>query len=106
MDIWLESSPANAEKRITLLEQFGFATAGLTAADFQSADQAVQLGRSPNRIDLMTGVSGLVFQECYDKRLVPVFDGVSVNVNDLESLKKNKCATGRLQDLADADNLP
>jgi len=106
LDIWLESSPENAARIITALNQFGFATAGFTAADFQSADQIVQLGRSPYRIDLITGVSGLVFQECYDKRLVTVLDGVSVNVIDLESLKKNKRATGRLQDLADADNLP
>jgi hypothetical protein len=59
----------------------------------------------PNRIDILLSVSGVEFSSCYEQRLRIVLDGVEVNFIDLENLKKNKKASGRLQDLADLENL-
>jgi hypothetical protein len=65
----------------------------------------IQLGHAPIRIDLLTNVSGLTFEKCFPDRVVVMCDGVSVNVIDLENLKRNKRASGRLQDLADLETL-
>jgi len=78
---------------------------GLKAADFLVPDQIIQLGYPPNRIDLMTTPPGVDFETCYASRLKVVIDDVTVNFIDLENLKKSKQAAGRLQDLADLENL-
>jgi hypothetical protein len=65
----------------------------------------VQLGYPPNRIDLLTSVPGVDFESCYPSRIEVKLDRVSVNFIDLENLKISKRATGRLQDLADLENL-
>ncbi len=70
-----------------------------------NVNQVVQLGYPPNRIDLLVTVSGIEFMDCYGQRVKVFIDGVEVNFIDLESLKKNKKASGRLQDLADLENL-
>jgi hypothetical protein len=68
-------------------------------------DQVIQLGYAPNRIYIITTLPGVVFKECYDKRLLVEVEEVKVNFIDLDNLRKNKKATGRLQDLADLENL-
>jgi hypothetical protein len=68
-------------------------------------DQIVQLGYPPNRIDLITTPPGVDFESCYVSCVEVVIDEVTVNFIDLDNLKKNKRAAGRLQDLADLENL-
>ena len=68
-------------------------------------DQIIQLGYPPNRIDLLTNIDGVVFEDCYPGRLEVFIDDVVVTFIDLDNLKKNKKASGRLQDLADLENL-
>ncbi len=63
-------------------------------------------GREPLRIDILTGPDGLTFRDCYDRRRVVVWDGISVPLIALEDLKANKKASGRNKDLADLENLP
>ena len=65
----------------------------------------VQLGYPPSRIDLITTPAGVDFEICYASRVEVVIDDVTVNFIDLENLKKSKKAAGRLQDLADLENL-
>ena len=65
----------------------------------------MQLGIAPNRIDILTSVPGVDFSACYESRLMMQIDDVSINLIDLENLKKNKKASGRLQDLADLEHL-
>jgi len=67
--------------------------------------QVIQIGQPPNRIDLLTQCSGVVFMECYPSRATIDVDGTPVDFIDLENLRKNKEATGRYQDLADLENL-
>jgi len=105
IDIWIDMSPDNAAKMVRALKQFGFGSLGLKAADFLVPDQIIQLGYPPNRIDLMTTPPGVDFETCYASRLKVVIDDVTVNFIDLENLKKSKQAAGRLQDLADLENL-
>ncbi len=68
-------------------------------------DQIIQLGYAPNRIDIIASLPGVVFKERYDKRLLVEIEGVKVNFIDLDNLRKNKRAMGRLQDLADLEKL-
>lgn len=105
MDVWIELSLENALRLIQALEQFGFGSLGLQAADFLDPNQIVQLGYPPNRIDLIASLQGVEFESCYRSRIQLEIDDVIVNFIDLQNLKKNKKATGRLQDLADLENL-
>jgi len=105
IDIWVEMSAENAGRIIKAIEQFGFGSLGLVEEDFLVEDQIVQLGYAPNRIDLMSTVPGIEFDESYRKRVKVEIDGEEVDFIDLESLRKNKRASGRLQDLADLEKL-
>ena len=103
IDVWIES-PENAANMVQALEQFGFGSLGLEAADFLIPDQVIQLGYPPARIDLITTPPGVEFESCYEARVEVVIEGVRVNF-DLDNLKRSKKAAGRLQDLADLENL-
>ncbi len=105
IDIWIEISLDNAEKIIKALEQFGFGSLELKPNDFLVSNQVVQLGYPPNRIDLITSPDGVEFEECYASKVEVIIDGVNLDFIDLENLRKNKRASGRLQDLADLENL-
>ncbi|KAF0109181.1 MAG: hypothetical protein FD146_225 [Anaerolineaceae bacterium] len=105
MDIWISMDAENAANIVKALEQFGFASLGLQASDFTAPDQIVQLGYPPNRIDMITSTLGVDFEPCYAVRVQAEIDGVQVNFIDLESLKRNKKAVGRHQDLADIESL-
>jgi hypothetical protein len=105
MDIWIELADDNAVKMVKALEQFGFASLGLKESDFLVEDQIIQLGYAPNRIDIICGLPGVEFKECYESRVQVELDGLTANFIDLDHLRKNKKAAGRLQDLADLEKL-
>ena len=105
LDVWIELSTDNAHKMITALEQFGFGSLGLEAKDFLEKEQIIQLGYPPNRIDILTTLKDLDFEDCYNSKIEVEMHGLQIDFIDVENLKKNKRATGRLQDLADAENL-
>ncbi len=105
MDIWIDLSPQNADKVLSALDEFGFGSLNLTHDDFLEADQIIQLGYPPNRIDILTSCTGLNFGDCYRDKVDFEIEGVRVQFIDIENLKKNKRSTGRTQDLADAENL-
>ena len=105
IDIWLWLDPANADRLLRALADFGFASLGFRAADFLEPDQIIQLGYPPARIDLLTTIPGVDFEDCYASRLEVQVGDVTVNLIDLENLKRNKRASGRRQDLLDLENL-
>ena len=105
LHIWIWIDEHNAEKVVEALDQFGFASLQLAAADFLEPDTTIQLGYPPNRIDLLMGLTGVDFDSCHRSRIEEEIDGVILPFIDLENLKRNKKATGRLQDLADLENL-
>ncbi len=105
LDVWIDRNQTNAKKLIKVLEQFGFGSLGLGEKDFLKPDQIIQLGIPPARVEIFTTLKGVDFKKCYPLRLEAKIDGAPVNFIDLENLKKNKKAVGRLQDLADLENL-
>jgi hypothetical protein len=105
IDIWIWVNPDNAERLVKTLKDFGFESLGLEAKDFLETDTIVQLGHAPNRIDLIMGAPGVDFEESFAAREEEEIEGVKLNFINLENLKKSKQASGRLQDLADIENL-
>ena len=105
LDVWIDCTPANAKRMVRAFAEFGFESLGVKAADFEKPDRMVQMGVPPNRIDVLTSLAGVDFSACFKKRVIVEIDGVPVNFIDVEHLKINKRAAGRLQDLADVENL-
>jgi hypothetical protein len=105
LDFWLDRTPENAARIIKALEDFGFGSLGLQETDFLEEDQIIQLGFPPNRIDLLTSVTGVDFEVCHSSKIEVIVEGVEVSFIDLENLRRNKKASGRFQDLADLENL-
>lgn len=105
LDVWIAMNPDNAAKMVKALQQFGFGSLGLKAEDFLVPDQIIQLGYAPSRIDLLTTLEGVEFENCYASRVEVEIDEIKANFIDLDNLKRNKKATGRHQDLADLENL-
>jgi len=105
LDVWVDCNVQNAQALISALSQFGMGSLGLTDQDFLTPDQVIQLGYPPNKIDILVSISGVEFLDCYPGRVEVSLDGVNVNFIDLAHLKINKKASGRLQDLADLENL-
>jgi hypothetical protein len=90
---------------VKALDRFGFTSLGLKENDFLVAGQIIQLGYPPNRIDIITSLEGVDFDESYEKRVVIQVEGVEINFIDLDNLRRNMKATGRFQDLADPEKL-
>ena len=105
IDILIDSSLENSDRLLAVLDQFGFSSLGLKTEDFTEPGQIIQLGYPPNRIDLLTGIAGLNFDELYSRRETVEIEGMNVDFIDREGLKASKRIAGRLQDLADIDNL-
>jgi predicted nucleotidyltransferase len=105
LDVWVDSTRANAERILAALEDFGFGAVELEPEDFLDPERVVQLGYPPLRIDLLTSVSGVSFDQCYPNRRIVEIDDVEVPFIGLDDLKSNKRASGRHQDLADLENL-
>lgn len=105
LDVWVRVDHDNAHRIVAALDDFGFGGLGLAIEDFLADDVVVQLGREPQRIDLLTFVSGVEFDEAYDHRVDVDMGGVSVPVIGRAELRRNKLATGRLRDLADVEDL-
>jgi hypothetical protein len=105
IDIWLAVDQENAANVVRALEQFGFASLGLAAQDFLDPHTVIQLGYPPCRIDLIMTLNDVDFSQCYPSRIEVAIQDVTMKFIDLENLKKNKRAAGRLQDLADVEHL-
>jgi hypothetical protein len=106
MDIWIAMNSENAEKVVTALKQFGFNVPDLAVEMFLKPNQIIRMGVPPVRIEILTTISGVSFEECYPARVVDELDGVEVNLISLRHLKINKKAFGRHKDLDDLENLP
>lgn len=105
IDIFVENSEENAERILKAVHQFGFADIGLSREDFKRENQVIQLGVAPNRIDILTFLSGVSFAEAWASREQGDLDGLSVPFISRALLKLNKAASGRIRDLADLENL-
>jgi hypothetical protein len=105
LDVLVRPSPKNAAKLVSLLRDFGFGEKDFTESDFTLPEQMIQLGRVPNRIDLLTSISGVTLDEAFSTRMSTELEGLPVFVLSKEALIRNKRAVGRPQDLADLEGL-
>ncbi|MEA2626856.1 MAG: hypothetical protein QOD06_2901 [Candidatus Binatota bacterium] len=103
--LWIRVSSENASRVLESLDAFGFAGTGLTADDFLRAGRVIQLGTPPNRIDLLTGVTGVDFDEAWESRIQALLDDVPVAFVARDVLLRNKRATGRAKGVADVEQL-
>jgi hypothetical protein len=78
LDLWVRPTPENAKRVLDALRQFGAPLANLSEQDFQQPDRVVQLGVVPNRIDLLTSISGVGFDEAWPRRLEVRIEGISI----------------------------
>lgn len=105
IDFFIRATSENADRVLRVLDAFGFGSLGISAADLTEPGQVVQLGRPPNRIDILTSISGVDFDSAWASRTPADLDGHAVNFIGVDELLKNKQASGRPKDLADAAKL-
>jgi len=105
MDIFVRPDPGNARRILSALVQFGFGSLGLTTDDFISQDKIVQLGVVPVRVDIITSLTGLSWEEAAASREKGSFGDVIVHYLGKSALIRNKHALGRRKDLADLEAL-
>lgn len=106
LDIWIAISPANAERIVNVFREFGFNVPELSADLFLKDDSLIRIGVEPVRIEVMTSISGVNFEDCYSRRLETELNEEPVSLINLRHLRQNKEASGRLKDLSDLENLP
>ena len=105
LDLWVDRSGGNAERVHAALRAFGAPLQELQAGDLARADLVFQIGVPPGRIDILTSLTGLAFEEAWTSRTTGDFGGVSVPFIGREHLIRNKRAVGRPRDLADVADL-
>jgi len=105
MDIWIAISKHNAQKTVEALREFGFNVPELKEDIFLEEGKNIRMGNPPLRIEILTSIDGVEFEDCFKKREIIKIDDIDVHVISLEDLKKNKKASGRHKDLDDLENL-
>jgi hypothetical protein len=105
LDIWVRPTPENAARVWAALVAFGAPLHELTHQDLVADDVVFQIGLAPNRIDLLTTIGGVTFDEAWPRRTTVALWGQSVPVIGREDLIRNKRASGRPRDLADLAEL-
>lgn len=105
MDIWIAVNDENASKTVSALIDFGMPGETLKKEIFLEKDKIIRMGIPPVRIELITGASGVEFDECYNRRDAIDIDGLLVNIISLNDLKINKRAAGRHKDLDDIEHI-
>lgn len=94
LDVWIAVHPENAQRVVQALREFGFDTPDLSPALFLEDQKIVRIGNVPVRIEIMTGISGVSFAECYPARVEGTLDGVEVSLISLSDLKANSGRVG------------
>lgn len=105
IDIWVLPSSDNSQSVLKALKKFGAPTDNLTEHDLQNSNTIFQIGVAPRRIDIITGLSGLKFDEAAKNVIKTTIDGVELNILSINDLIHNKTASGRPKDLLDAEML-
>ena len=106
LDIWIALHPDNAGRVVTVLKEFGFYMPEVTTDLFLQESRIVRMGVPPMRIEILTGISGVEFHECFSRRVLERIGGIDVPLISLTDLKANKKAAGRHKDLDDLEHLP
>ena len=105
LDLYVNPSPDNAKRVLAALDAFGFGSVALTEDDFRQPGRVVQLGVPPVRVDLITSIDGVTWDEAWRGRTVAALGDVSVSFLGRREFIANKRACGRARDLADIEAL-
>ncbi len=105
IDIWVRSSDHNADRVWAALLAYGAPLHGLSRQDLVTPDLVFQIGVPPSRVDMLTSVSGVTFDDAWSRRQIVTVEGLDVPVIGREDLIANKRATGRSKDLGDVEEL-
>lgn len=101
LDLWVRPDPENAERVFRALRAFGAPLRGVEPADFSRPGTTYQIGVPPNRIDVLTSIDAVEFDDAWDGRVGLSYGGIEAAVPNVEILIRNKRASGRPQDLLD-----
>jgi hypothetical protein len=105
LDIWVRATPENAARVWRALEQFGAPLHELRREDLTTIDLVFQIGVAPSRIDLLTSITGVAFEDAWPNRVIVRIAGQNVPTIGRDDLIRNKRAAGRPRDLADIAEL-
>ena len=105
IDFWVRATPENAARVWGALASFGAPMAEIAIEDFSTPDVVFQIGIAPQRIDVMTSITGVEFDDAWPHRLATDLDGLRADVIGREHLLQNKIASGRPKDIVDAEIL-
>jgi hypothetical protein len=107
IDVWIDRTPENAARVWRALADFGapVATLGVTMSDLEAPNMVIQIGLPPRRIDVLTDVTGLQFEDAWASRVVHHIGELAVPFLGREALIRNKRAAGRYKDLGDIEAL-
>ncbi len=105
IDVFIQSDQDNAQRMMNALTEFGFGSLDVSMDDFQDPDKIIQLGFPPVRIDIITSLSGVSWEEANTSKEPGMFGDVPVSYIGKKQFILNKRASGRLKDLADIEAL-
>lgn len=105
IDIFFDTEKENAGKILKVLDEFGFGSLGITAEDLLDADQVIQLGYAPYRIDLISGIANVDFEGGWSRKVYGTYGSQKVPFIGKEDLIASKRGAGRKRDLQDLDEL-
>ncbi|MFN3166857.1 MAG: hypothetical protein ACE37H_07315 [Phycisphaeraceae bacterium] len=105
IDLWIRPTPENAQRVIRALMKFGAPMDGMDIEDFAKPRYGLHIGVPPARIDLLTTLEGVSFEQAWASRLTDELSGIPIQVIGREELLKNKAVVGRAKDLADIESI-
>lgn len=105
LDLWIRQGAENARRVFRALKKFGAPTHDLEENDLTEPDLVFQIGVEPRRIDILSSITGVTFEEAWKDRIQVEIDGLELPVLGRAALVTNKRALGRKQDLADIARL-
>ena len=105
IDFFVAISNENASRLLRVFEQFGFGDIGLSASDFLEENFVVEIGREPRKIQVLTGIDGVAFEECFNRRVEIQYEHLLLKFIGKDDLMRNKAASGRPKDRIDLGEL-
>ena len=105
IDVWVAINENNAAKLVEALKEFGFSSSEIRKNIFLEKDKVIRMGVPPLRIEVITSIDGVVFEECYKRKNPIIVDDIQVNFISLSDLIKNKKACNRHKDFDDLEHL-
>ncbi len=105
LDIFIAIDASNAQGTLQAFREFGFTDLEISKSDFLEPDTVVEIGREPLKIQVMTGIDGVQFDECFDSKIEVDIEDLKLPVISYEMLIRNKLSTGRGKDKVDAEEL-